>query len=165
MASHPGTQAVFTAAAFEAEDPDGDLRAPLIDLRYVAAIVRANLWLIAAIISASLAVALVTTMLATKRYTATASVQINDQSQRVLGNEVETDQMANNGWDTDRFLQTQVDVLKSRALAERVMKRLRLERSTINARRNELMKRGLVQAVGSKKNAQTGITNTLWGRV
>lgn len=130
MASHPASQAVFSAAAFEPEDPDADLRAPLIDLRYVAAIVRANLWLIAAIISASLAVALVSTMLATKRYTATASVQINDQSQRVLGNEVETDQVANNGWDTDRFLQTQVDVLKSRALAERVMKRLRLEGST-----------------------------------
>lgn len=120
------------ASAFAALEQDEEFRsprAPVIDPRYIAAVVGANLWLIAAIITASLALALVSTMLATKRYTATASVQINDQSQRVLGNDVEADQVANNGWDTDRFLQTQVDVLKSRALAERVMKRLRLQNS------------------------------------
>lgn len=104
-------------------------RRPLIDLRYVLSAVRASLPLIAAIIAAALTIAVVATLLDTKRYTAVASVQINDQSQRVLGNEVEADQAANNGWDTDRFLQTQVDLLKSRTLAERVMKRLRLDGS------------------------------------
>lgn len=127
MASHPAPQDVFAPAAYEPEDAQFGPRAPVIDLRFIAAVVRANLLLIAAIIATCLAIALVTTLLETKRYTATASVQINDQSQRVLGNEIEADQVANNGWDTDRFLQTQVDVLKSRALAERVMKRLRLE--------------------------------------
>lgn len=39
------------------------------------------------------------------------------------------------------------------------------ERSTVNARRNELMKAGLVQEVGSKKNLQTGVQNTLYGLV
>lgn len=129
MASQPAPHDVPAFAALEHEDEFLNPRDPVVDPRYIAAVVRANLWLIAAIVSASLAVALVTTMLATKRYTAMASVQINDQSQRVLGNDVEADQVANNGWDTDRFLQTQVDVLKSRALAERVMKRLRLEGS------------------------------------
>ena len=127
MASHPAPQDVFAPAAYEPEDAQFGPRAPVVDLRYLAAVVRSNLLLIAAIIAACLAIALVTTLLETKRYTATASVQINDQSQRVLGNEIEADQVANNGWDTDRFLQTEVDVLKSRALAERVMKRLRLE--------------------------------------
>lgn len=107
-----------------------EARAPVIDLRYIAATIRTNLLMIAAIIATSLALALTATLLETKRYTAAASVQINDQSQRVLGNDVEADQVANSGWDTDRFLQTQVDVLKSRALAERVMKRLRLEGNT-----------------------------------
>lgn len=102
-------------------------RRPLIDLRYVAAAVRANLWLIAAMIATALTIALIATLITTKRYTATASVQINDQSQRVLGNEIETEPLANNGWDTDRFLQTELDVLKSRAIAERVMTRLQLQ--------------------------------------
>lgn len=101
-------------------------RRPLIDLRYVAAAVRANLWLIAAMIATALTIALIATLITTKRYTATASVQINDQSQRVLGNEIETEPLANNGWDTDRFRQTELDVLKSRAIAERVMTRLQL---------------------------------------
>jgi len=100
---------------------------PIVDLRHLLAAIRANLIPIGAILAATLALALIATLLDTKRYAATSSVQINDQSQRVLGNEVETDQVANNGWDTDRFLQTQIDVLKSRTLAERVMRRLRLE--------------------------------------
>lgn len=104
-----------------------DERQPLIDPRFILAAVRANLVLIVVIIGAALSLALIATLLDTKRYTAASTVQINDQSQRVLGNEAELDQVANNGWDTDRFLQTQVDVLKSRVLAERVMKRLRLE--------------------------------------
>lgn len=129
MASQSAPHDASAFAASELEDDFHSQRTPVVDPRFIAAVLRANFWLIAAIITASLALALVTTMLATKRYTATASVQINDQSQRVLGNDVEADQVANNGWDTDRFLQTQVDVLKSRALAERVMKRLRLQNS------------------------------------
>lgn len=131
MASHPTRVGLpLTDPVYPGENEFYEAgRQPLIDLRYIVAAVRANLLLIAAIIGTALALALISTLLDTKRYTASASVQINDQSQRVLGNDVETDQIANNGWDTDRFLQTQVDVLKSRALAERVMKRLRLEGS------------------------------------
>lgn len=42
---------------------------------------------------------------------------------------------------------------------------LGIERSTINARRAELVKRGLVRAVGTKKNESTGVSNTTWGFV
>jgi predicted ArsR family transcriptional regulator len=41
-------------------------------------------------------------------------------------------------------------------------RRLDVERTTINARRNELVKLGLVTSHGSKR-ADTGIRNTLWG--
>jgi Fic family protein len=40
---------------------------------------------------------------------------------------------------------------------------LGVERSTINARRSELVRRGLVEAVGSAKNPETGVRNTRWG--
>lgn len=40
---------------------------------------------------------------------------------------------------------------------------LEIDRSTINARRNELRRRGLVEAVGTKRNEHTGISNTTWG--
>ena len=38
-----------------------------------------------------------------------------------------------------------------------------IQRSSIIPRRRELMKRGLVLAIGSKKE-RTGVTNTTWGR-
>lgn len=102
-------------------------RRPGIDLPGIAAAIRANLVLIALIVGGALAIALVATLLDTRRYTAAASVQINDQSQRVLGNEDDALQQPRNAWDTDRFLQTQIDVLNSRALADRVIKRLHLQ--------------------------------------
>ena len=121
------SQAAVTLDHLSDDEIFGEGRKPGLDLRYVLSAIRANLLVIVAIIAAALALALVMTMLDTKRYTAGASVQINDQSQRVLGNEDDGGQQLNNSWDTDRFLQTQIDVLKSRALAERVMKRLNLQ--------------------------------------
>lgn len=134
MASHPAdngimtpSQASVTLDHLSDEDIFGEGKKPGFDIRYVLAAIRTNLVPITAIVVAALAIALVMTLLDTKRYTAAASIQINDQSQRVLGNDEENRQQVNGSWDTDRFLQTQVDVLKSRALAERVMKKLRLE--------------------------------------
>ncbi len=95
------------------------------DFRYVAALVRSNLLLIAAIIAAAVALAVIVTMLDTPRYTASTKIQINDTSQRVL-NDQEDVQASYNDYDTDRFLKTQVDVLKSRGLAIRVAQKLKL---------------------------------------
>ncbi len=134
MASHPAdpglsipSQASVTLDHLSDEEIFGEGKKPGIDLRYIVAAIRANLVVIIAIITAALALALVVTLLDTKRYTTTASIQINDQSQRVLGNAEDQQEQAGNTWDTDRFLQTQVDVLKSRALAMRVIKKLHLE--------------------------------------
>ena len=89
-------------------------------LRHILSAIRRNLWLAAAIIFVTVALALVATMLETPRYTAMSSVQINDQSDEVLGADFETQFNKPSDWDTERFLNTQLDVLRSRALAERV---------------------------------------------
>lgn len=97
------------------------------DLRYLAALVRSNLWLILGIVAAALAVALVVTLLQTPRYTAVSTIQINDQSARVLGEQDDnSDVTGGNLWDTERFLKTQTDILRSRGLALRVAQSLKL---------------------------------------
>lgn len=95
--------------------------------RYVLALIRRNRWLILAIVALALVAALVTTMLDTPRYTATTSVQINDQSEQVLGDELDdqSTEMAKST-DTERFLNTQLDIIRSRGLTERVARRLSL---------------------------------------
>lgn len=97
------------------------------DFRELILLVRANLVAIGIIIVAALAFSVVVTLLQTPRYTATTTLQINDQSAPILGNQDDTTQdpvVASS--DTDRFLRTQVDILRSRALAERVAQKLRL---------------------------------------
>jgi polysaccharide biosynthesis transport protein len=121
IAQHP--------AAFDHQDDHGafaPVRAGL-DLRYILAAVRSNLWLIAAIIAAAFALALVATLLQTKRYTAATTIQINDSSGRILSNQDNPgDEQSNNSYDTDRFLKTQTDIIRSRGLALRVAQKLKV---------------------------------------
>jgi len=95
-------------------------------LHHSVVLVRRNIWLIAAIVALAVAAAVVLTMLETPRYTAMSTVEINEQAQDVLGSELETDRNANTSWDIDLFLNTQLEILRSRALAERVVRRLNL---------------------------------------
>ncbi|MET0180505.1 MAG: polysaccharide biosynthesis tyrosine autokinase [Novosphingobium sp.] len=97
-----------------------------LDLSAILATVRRRLWVILAIMAAAVAAAVLLTLLDTPRYTAASSVQINDQSDQVIGSASEA--LANQaGWDIDRFLNTQLDVLKSRGLALRVVQKLKLQ--------------------------------------
>ena len=98
------------------------------DLRYIVAAIRSNLWLIGAIMASALAIALIATLLQTSRYTARATMQINDTSARVLGSQQDNadESLGAGTYDTERFLNTQVDVLKSQGLAARVAQRLKL---------------------------------------
>lgn len=97
------------------------------DLRYLLAATRSNLWLIAAIIGAAFALALVATLLQTKRYTAHTTIQINDTSGQILtGQDSESQSENSNLYDTDRFLKTQTDIINSRGLALRVAQKLKL---------------------------------------
>jgi polysaccharide biosynthesis transport protein len=101
-----------------------------IDLRKLFVIVLGYGRFIGLIVAVSLIAALTLTLLTTPRYTATISMQINNQTAQVLGkgangmDEDETE-IASTA-DTDRFLQTQMDILSSRAIAERVAQRLNL---------------------------------------
>ncbi|MBX7527413.1 GumC family protein [Qipengyuania vesicularis] len=95
-------------------------------IRKVLSAIRRNFWLAVAIIGAAVALALVATMLDTPRFTAVSTVQINNQSDEVLGADFETQIAPPSDWDTERFLNTQLDVLRSRALAERVLDALDL---------------------------------------
>ena len=107
-------------------DPHSDGESSF-DIREVIAIFRANLVVISIIVGTTLALALIATMLQTPRYTAATTLQINDQSAQIFGKQDDTMQdpiVAAS--DTERFLQTQVDILKSRALTERVAQKLRL---------------------------------------
>lgn len=85
------------------------------------------MWLIAALLAVSLAVALVATMLQTKRYDAVVAIQINDSSGRVLGSkEDQPDEVNQAAWDVDRFLKTQTEIIASRGMALRVAQKLNL---------------------------------------
>jgi capsular exopolysaccharide synthesis family protein len=95
-------------------------------LRHAFVLLRRNLWLIGAIIAAGLLLAVLATMLDTRRYQASSTIQINDQGEQVLGDDIEGYNTANAYWDVDRFLNTQLDILRSRGLAMRVAQRLDL---------------------------------------
>jgi polysaccharide biosynthesis transport protein len=98
-----------------------------IDVRQILAIIRTNLVLIGLVVATSLALAAVITLLQTPNFTAKTTVQINNQSAQVLGKQDDISQEeANSAADSERFLQTQVDILGSNAIAERVVQKLRL---------------------------------------
>lgn len=88
-------------------------------------IVRRHLWLIAAIIGASLAIGLVLTLLVTPRYTATARIEIEREQANITN--VEGLQPEQNRQNLE-FYQTQYSLLNARSLAERVVTALRLTR-------------------------------------
>lgn len=97
------------------------------DLRYIAAAIRSNLLLITAIILVALGMALAITLLDTPRYTANTTIQINDSSDRVIGENDDQTAQESNLYDVDRFLKTQTDILRSRGLAQRVAQKLKLQ--------------------------------------
>ncbi len=97
------------------------------DFRQVLSAVQSNLWPILLIVAAALGVALVSTLLQTKRFTAFSSIQISNSSGRVLGSKQDDPgETSDSTYDVDRFLKTQVDVLQSRGLALRVAQKLNL---------------------------------------
>ena len=99
------------------------------DLRKLFIIVLGYGRFIAITIALCLVASIIADLLTTPRYTVTTSLQINDQTAQVLGKNSNSDQdeaEVSNISDTDRFLQTQIDIINSRAMAERVAQRLNL---------------------------------------
>jgi len=126
------TQRIAATAPVPDVDParggeDEDFR-PALDLRRIFVLLRRNVLLIISVITLFVIAALVFTMLATRLYVAEASIQIDMEGDRVLN---ATDlEPRTNAQDADRFLQTQVDALRSRAMAIRVAKELGLFQGT-----------------------------------
>lgn len=100
--------------------------AQVFDFRQVIAKIRGYRISIIAILLVMVVLGIVYTFLQTPLYTASASVQINNAAQQVLGKDESDTQSQDDTWDTDRFLTTQLDILQSRSLAERVADNLRL---------------------------------------
>jgi polysaccharide biosynthesis transport protein len=109
--------------------PDGkasllpDFDAMTIDPRAILAAVLRNRWPVLAILVVALLGGILSILLAQPIFRATATVQIDQQIAKVLGTEDSDYQVSG---DADRFLQTQIDVLKSRDLAEKVVEQLKL---------------------------------------
>lgn len=74
-----------------------------------------NRWWMLAILVVTLLLGIGLTLLTTPVYRAIASVQINQESEKVLG--TENSEGVNSLMDAERFLQTQLDILRSRTLA------------------------------------------------
>jgi capsular exopolysaccharide synthesis family protein len=89
-----------------------------IDLLKIWSVVWRNRYVIGAILAVSLALGLISLFIASPTYRAIASVEIENQPDKVLG--TEDYQQISNPQETDRLLQTQIDILHSRGLAERV---------------------------------------------
>ena len=106
------------------DDLDDDTGQTTIDPRAILAAVLRNRWPVAAIVFIALVAGLLSVMLADPVYRATASVQIDPQVAKVLG--TEDKDAVQVGGSEDRFLQTQIDILKSRGMAEQVVDALRL---------------------------------------
>lgn len=95
-----------------------------IDVKSIFFLIRRNLVLIGLITTLALVTGLIVTLLMTPKYVATASVQIDQEADRILNSEDVQRTVAYQ--DADRFLQTQIDVLESRAMAIRVARSLNL---------------------------------------
>jgi succinoglycan biosynthesis transport protein ExoP len=99
------------------------------DFERARLILRRNQWLIVACLGISVLGAIILTSIATPVYRASASVQLEQQSTRVMkGDDLQPGEA--NFADAERFLQTQVDVMGSRSLAIRVADRLQLFRGS-----------------------------------
>jgi polysaccharide biosynthesis transport protein len=90
----------------------------------LAAIYRARLP-IACIMAVALAVGIIAALMSEPRYRAAATVQIDQQAAKVLGTEDADPTAAIQ--DADRFLQTQVDIVRGRDMALVVSQKLKLE--------------------------------------
>ncbi|SOB80556.1 capsular exopolysaccharide family [Sphingomonas guangdongensis] len=86
-----------------------------------AAAYRARWW-IAGIFALCIALAIVAALLSTRLYQATATVEVRQEAEKVLGTEADREG-ASSRLDSERFMQTQLDIIRSRGVAEAVAER------------------------------------------
>lgn len=105
-------------------DPAAENSGIDVDIRQIWSTIYRNKYLIALIVALVLVAGIAVTLLSTPVYKADASVQVEQQTAKVLSTEDQEPMMS--AQEGDRFLQTQLDILKSRAIAIRVMQSLDL---------------------------------------
>ena len=98
-----------------------------LDLRDLLRVVRKHKWMLLAVTLLCGVVAVVHSLRSTPMYSATALVQIDRTAQQVVSFNRDVDAELNY-WDDGSQLQTQIELLKSRALAERVIDEMGLNR-------------------------------------
>jgi polysaccharide biosynthesis transport protein len=87
---------------------------------------RSRFWIIAILVGMQL-LAIAYSLLATRYYESEATVEVRQEAEKVLGTEADRESSSTK-LDTDRFLQTQLDIVRSRATANAVAEALRLYR-------------------------------------
>lgn len=102
---------------YDQPQPKEDLR--IFDLRAIWGPIHRNRWLILGIVLVAVAIGAASVMFMPKMYRASTSIQIDQQVKKVLGTEDSGETGGSNN-EATRALQTQIDVLKSRSLAEKV---------------------------------------------
>lgn len=103
---------------------DEDEREGRIDFRAIGSALYRSRWYVLAILCFGLLAGVGVIMITPPQFRARASVEVSQQSAKVLGTE-DTEPVLGSA-EFDRFLQTQVNLLESRALAARVATNLRL---------------------------------------
>lgn len=96
-----------------------------LDIRFLWAAIYRNRYFVIGILVASVIAGIVLTITATKIFSASASVQVDQQSSSIIQQSSSIEPRVE-GQEVDRFLQTQVDIIRSRATAERVAEALSL---------------------------------------
>lgn len=96
-----------------------------IDYREIWAAIYRSRFIVGGILAGCFAIAILFTLLTTPIYKATATVQIDQETAKVLGTE-QDNPAALGAMDTQRFLNTQIEVLNSRGVATMVANDLKL---------------------------------------
>ncbi|QNN69243.1 GumC family protein [Thermomonas carbonis] len=99
-----------------------------IDLRKYWLVLLKHRWLVLSIVAAITALALLSTLMTTPIYRASALVQVDRATASVVQTQ-EAQQLG--GYWNDEYLQTQLELLKSRSLADRVAASLNLDKSAL----------------------------------
>jgi len=100
------------ATAFEGDSSASTLR------EIWAAVYRSRYW-IAGIFAVCIALGITLALLSTRLYQATASIEVRQEAEKVLGTEQDREDSSSRA-DAERFLQTQLDIIRSRGVAEAV---------------------------------------------
>ncbi|RYE91795.1 MAG: hypothetical protein EOO77_47690, partial [Oxalobacteraceae bacterium] len=122
----------------QAEGPSGESTHALREIW--AAAFRSRYWILA-IFAVCIALAIAAALLSTRLYQATASVEVRQEAAKVLGTEA-NQESESTGYDSERFFQTQLDIIRSRGVAEAVAEHENLFNGT-----------GFVEAMGAGDGA------------